>query len=674
MPGKSSRAPARNPTDRPPRRGESAGTAGVAVSPKSRAGAQATSTRGRKVKAGSAAGRAAFSVSESAAGTRNVDAAASAGSGATHAGASMPDVAALAAAAAHAAMQVPLPDMTSFPPFPGPPGLPGFPGFQGLPGLGNLPATPAALPELSQFSLPADKLGELQGEYLERWQQLVQAARDGKAPTLDDKRFADASWHDNGMFSWTAALYLLNAEFMQRMADAVQSDSKQARDRIRFATQQWVDAWSPANFLLTNPQAQKLLVESQGKSLLAGIGNMVGDLQRGRISQVDESAFEVGRNVATSPGSVVFQNDLIQVLQYRPSTPKVGSRPLLMVPPCINKFYILDLQPDNSLIGYMVGQGHTVFVVSWRNVGASQGQLGWDDYLQLGVVESIRVVQQISGERKLNMLGFCVGGTILSTALAALAAKGEHPAETLTLLTTLLDFAEPGVLGVFVDEQQVQLREQALAGGGLLPGRELATTFSFLRPNDLVWNYVVNNYLMGRQPAAFDLLYWNGDSTNLPGPMYCWYLRHMYLQNELRKPNALQSLGVDIDLGRLRIPTYVFAAREDHIVPWSAAYQSTQLLGGDEIQFVLGASGHIAGTINPASRNRRSFWSGKGNPADSQQWLDRATEHKGSWWTHWAAWLEPYKGALKTAPETEGNATYRPLEPTPGSYVKQKAE
>ena len=673
MPGKSSRAAARNLTSRPPstrsaRRGESAGSAATA---KPSNGAEAAAPRGRKAKAGPAAVKAGSSRSRSGAGSRKAGAAANAGTGTTHAGAAMPDVTAMAAAAANAAMQVPLPEMANFPPFPGLPGLPGFPG---LPGLGSLPAMPATLPELPQFSLPPDKLGELQGEYLERWQQLMQAARDGKAPAFDDKRFADSSWHDNGMFSWTAALYLLNAEFMQRMADAVQSDSKKARDRIRFATQQWVDAWSPANFLLTNPEAQKLLVESQGKSLLAGIENMVGDLQRGRISQVDESAFEVGRNVATSPGSVVFQNELIQLLQYRPSTPKVGSRPLLMVPPCINKFYILDLQPDNSLIGYMVSQGHTVFVVSWRNVDASQGQLGWDDYLQLGVVDAIHVVQQISGQKKLNMLGFCVGGTIVSAALAALAAKGEHPAETLTLLTTLLDFAEPGVLGVFVDEQQVQLREQSLANGGLLPGRELATTFSFLRPNDLVWNYVVNNYLKGRQPAAFDLLYWNSDSTNLPGPMYCWYLRHMYLQNELRKPNALKSLGADVDLGKVRVPTYVFAAREDHIVPWTAAYQSTQLLGGDEIQFVLGASGHIAGTINPASKNRRSFWTGKGNPADSERWLDRATEHKGSWWSHWAAWLEPYKGALKAAPETEGNAAYRPLEPTPGSYVKQKAE
>ena len=538
----------------------------------------------------------------------------------------------------------------------------------------GVPAEPLASPVVpaAGLSIAPEKLAELQAEYMNRWQQLLGGAGDGQAPALTDKRFADSSWQHNGFFSWNAALYLLNAEFMQKMADAVESDAK-TRGRIRFATQQWVDAFSPANFLLTNPEAQRLLVESQGKSLMNGVENMVADLQRGRISQTDESAFEIGRNVATSKGAVVFQNELIQIIQYAPSTAKVGARPLLMVPPSINKYYILDLQPENSMVAYLVSQGHSVFMLSWRNVGEQQGKLTWDDYLQTGVVEAIRVVRDISGQEKINLLGFCVGGTIVATALAGLAAKGQHPVATLTLLTTLLDFAEPGVLGVFVDEQQVQMREQKLAGGGVLPGRELATTFSFLRPNDLVWNYVVNNYLKGKSPPAFDLLYWNGDSTNLPGPMYCWYLRHMYLQNELRIPGRLTCMGEPIDLGRIKVPTYILAAREDHIVPWQAAYQSTQLLKGP-IRFVLGASGHIAGTINPVSKNKRSYWLGSSLPADAQAWLADAAERPGSWWSDWSAWLQPHLGALKSAPARPGNQHYPVLEPAPGSYVKQRAE
>ncbi len=536
----------------------------------------------------------------------------------------------------------------------------------------HAPSNAAPESALPALAISPARLAELQAQYVQEWQRIVDAARDGNAPPLRDKRFADMSWQNNGFYSWNAALYLLNAEFMKRLAASVDADPK-TRDRIRFATEQWVDALSPSNYLLTNPEVQRLLVESQGASLMSGLENLVADMQRGRIAQTDEEAFEVGRNVATTPGSVVFQNELIQIVQYAPTTPQVGARPLLMVPPCINKFYIMDLQPDNSLVAFAASQGHTVFMLSWRNVGPEQGQLTWDDYLEQGVFEAIRVVTEISKADKINILGFCVGGTIVSTALSALAARDESPVASLTLLTTLLDFAEPGVLGVFVDEQQVKLREQALAAGGVLKGRELATTFSFLRPNDLVWNYVVNNYLKGHKPPAFDLLYWNSDSTNLPGPMYCWYLRHMYLQNELRVPGALTCAGQPIDLGSVEVPTYVFAAREDHIVPWQAAYQSTQLLGGP-MTFVLGASGHIAGTINPATKNKRSYWTSSELPAQADTWLGKAAEHPGSWWTHWAQWLEPLRGPLKPAPKKPGNAKYKPIEPAPGSYVKQRAD
>ncbi len=527
---------------------------------------------------------------------------------------------------------------------------------------------------LPSIGFQPEQLTALQTEYFERIQAYMDQAAKGEAPVLKDKRFADASWA-SPMFGWNASIYLLNAEFLQKMADAVVGDER-TRERIRFATQQWVEALSPSNFLLSNPEAQRRLLDTQGKSLMDGLQNMLGDLQKGKLSQTDDSAFEVGRNVATSPGQVVFENELVQLIQYTPSTAKVGAKPLLMVPPSINKFYILDLQPENSFVAHAVAQGITVFMVSWRNIGPEQGHLTWDDYLQLGVVDTIDVVREISGQKTINALGFCVGGTILTTALAALAAKGQEPVESLTLMTTLLDFEDPGVLGLFIDEQQVQMREQLLGHGGVLSGKELATTFSFLRPNDLVWNYVVNNYLKGEKPVPFDLLYWNGDSTNLPGPMYAWYLRHMYLQNELREPGKLTCLGVPIDLRNITTPTYVFAAREDHIVPWQAAYQATQLLGG-EVRFALGASGHIAGTINPAGKNKRSYWLSDGKsktaPATAQPWFDLAQEHPGSWWNDWKVWLAPHLGATKPVAKSLGNAKFKPIEPAPGRYVKQPA-
>jgi polyhydroxyalkanoate synthase len=342
------------------------------------------------------------------------------------------------------------------------------------------------------------------------------------------------------------------------------------------------------------------------------------------------------------------------------------------VPPFINKYYILDLQPENSFVAHAVARGHTVFLVSWINAQPEHAKLTWDDYIERGVVEAIERARTISRSDTINALGFCVGGTILATALAALAARGEKPVASLTLMTTLLDFEHPGTLGVFVDPVQVAWREQTLGDGGLMTGQELATTFSFLRPNDLVWNYVVANYLKGQDPPPFDLLYWNADSTNLPGPLYCWYLRHMYLQNELRIPDRLTCVGQKIDLRRIDVPTYVFGAREDHIVLWRAAYASTQLLS-NRVRFVLGASGHIAGAINPPSKNRRSFWTADRLPPAPEAWLEGATEHPGSWWTDWAGWLEPFKGAPRPAPTRMGDAANPPLEPAPGRYVKLKA-
>ena len=524
----------------------------------------------------------------------------------------------------------------------------------------------------------------LRNDYLQKAAVLWQTFIAGKIPELKDKRFSSPEWRSNPLTAFNAASYLLNAEFLLAMADAVEATPRE-RQKITFAVQQLVDAMSPANFLATNPEAQQHLIDTKGESLTKGLANMLADLQKGRISLSDESAFEVGRNVATTQGQVVYQNHLFQLIQYTPSTPTVHAVPLLMVPPCINKFYILDLQPENSLVKYAVEQGNTVFLVSWRNPDKSLSNVTWDDYIETGAIRALEVARDISGSDKVNAFGFCVGGTIMSSALAVLAARGEHPAASLTLLTTLLDFEDTGVLEVFIDETQVGLREQQLAKGGLLPGRELATTFSALRPNDLVWNYVQSNYLKGKEPPPFDLLYWNSDSTNLPGPMFCWYLRNMYLENSLKEAGKLTIAGQTVDLGSIKAPAFIYGSREDHIVPWHSSYASTGLLNPGAPQanrFILGASGHIAGVINPASKNKRSYWTNdvkpkgkaKAKKLGAQEWLDGATEHKGSWWPEWSAFLAQHGGKDVPAPAALGNARYQPLEAAPGSYVKVRAD
>jgi polyhydroxyalkanoate synthase len=534
---------------------------------------------------------------------------------------------------------------------------------------------------LQGLKLPTDQLAALQGDYLQNvsqvWNDTLQHLQQGQArQPLPDRRFAAQPWLQNPAAAYTAQMYLLNARTLMQMAESVEGDAK-TKARIRFAVQQWVDATSPSNFLAFNPEALQRAVETKGESIAAGMKQLLQDLGKGHVSQTDESVFEVGRNVATTEGSVVFENALFQLIEYKPLTAKVHERPMLFVPPCINKYYILDLQPENSVIRYTVEQGHRVFVVSWRNPDDSLKATTWDDYIADGAIRAIEVVREISAAKTINTLGFCVGGTILSTALAVLAARGEQPAHSVTLLTTLLDFADTGILDIFVDEASVQLREMTIGekaptGPGLLKGQELATTFSFLRPNDLVWNYVVGNYLKGEAPPPFDLLYWNGDGTNLPGPMYCWYLRHTYLQNDLKKPGRLTVCGEKVDLGAIEAPVFVYGSREDHIVPWKAAYASTQIMKG-KTRFVLGASGHIAGVINPPAKRKRSHWINDKLPASADAWFDGATEHPGSWWTVWSDWLEPLGGKLVPAPKAYGGRGHKAIEPAPGRYVKAKA-
>jgi polyhydroxyalkanoate synthase len=516
-------------------------------------------------------------------------------------------------------------------------------------------------------------------EFRHLWSGLLQTdAANTPAPPENDRRFSHNTWAESRISRYTAALYLLGARALFDLAENVQTDET-TRQKLRFAVQQWVDAAAPSNFLALNPEALDKAVQTQGESLRAGVDNWLKDLKQGRMTQTDESVFEVGRNVATTAGHVVFENDLFQLIEYTPLTERVHARPLLFVPPSINKYYILDLQPDNSLVRFAVEQGHRTFVVSWRNPDASMGHLTWDDYVQDGVIRAMEVVRDIAAqgsEGSINTLGFCVGGTLLANALAVLQARGEQFAHSATLLTTMVDFTDTGILSVYVDEASVALREATLGKGGLMTGRELASAFSSLRPNDLVWNYVVGNYLKGETPPPFDLLYWNSDSTNLPGPLFAWYLRHTYLENKMRQPGALTVAGVPLNLQAVKLPTYVYASREDHIVPWKTAYETTRILGGP-MRFVLGASGHIAGVINPAKRNKRSHWTSPASPrklpAQAQAWFDAATEHPGSWWTDWAQWLAKQAGSDVAAPKKPGNARYKPIEPAPGRYVKVRA-
>lgn len=487
-----------------------------------------------------------------------------------------------------------------------------------------------------------------------------------------DRRFRSPAWRSSPFHAFVLQQYLIYADYLRGLAQAAQVPPD-AANRLRFLTEQFIDAIAPSNFPATNPEVVELALRTDGASLLRGAANLADDLRRGRISQSAPDAFAVGRNVAVTPGSVVFRNELCEVIQYQASTAKVHERPLVIVPPCINKYYVLDLRPENSFARHVVAAGHTTFMVSWRNIPPGLGALTWEDYLQRGVLEALAVAREVSGARKVNALGFCVGGTLLACALAVLAARNDDSVASLTLLNTMLDFEDPGEIGVYVTRPFLAMREPALEAGGRIHGSELAGAFSTLRANDLVWNYVVGNYLKGETPPAFDLLHWNADSANLPGPMYAYYLRECYLNNRLRQPGALTMLDEPVDLGRIEMPAYVFAAEEDHIVPWRSAYRSRGLLGGPS-EFVLGSSGHIAGVINPPTPPKRSYRHDGGKAADPQHWYEQASATSGSWWPHWDAWLAKHAGRLRSAPAGAGSRTHPPIDSAPGRYVVEPAK
>lgn len=524
------------------------------------------------------------------------------------------------------------------------------------------------------FDLPGETLETLQTDYQFQWGQLGQQLLTGKPFSFDDRRFSSGNWSEP-FFGSLAAFYLLNSSFMLKLLEKLLINDQKPRQRLRYLVEQAIAASAPSNYLTSNPDALQRIVETQGTSLLSGLLHMASDMKEGKMRQCDSGAFKVGVDLANTPGEVVFENELFQLIQYYPQSETQYLRPVFVVPPSINKYYILDLRPDNSMVRHLLEQGHPVFMMSWRNFDEETAGTTWEDLIQNGVIKALQVTREISGEPRPNCVGFCIGGTLLSTALAVLAARGDKEIASVSLLTTFLDYVDTGPIDIFVDEKMVAYRERTIGGKngpiGLFKGEDMGNTFSLLRPNDLWWNYNVDKYLKGQKPMPLDLLFWNNDSTNLPGPMYCWYLRHTYLQNDL-KSGELECAGTKVDLSAIDAPAYFLATHDDHIVPWKSAFAGTNLLSGNK-RFVLGASGHIAGVINPPAREKRHYWTNNRATKNPDTWFKNAEQHPGSWWNDWFVWLAGHAGERQPAVKQVGNDNYPPLEPAPGRYVMNQA-
>ncbi len=492
-------------------------------------------------------------------------------------------------------------------------------------------------------------------------------------PAKGDSRFRDSDWSDNFLFDYMKQSYLIAARHIQHAVAGVEGLSPESEKKVAFFTRQYVDALAPSNFALTNPQVLRETLASGGQNLVKGLNNLLSDIERGegqlRISMTDERAFELGKNVATTPGKVVYQTELMQLIQYEPTTAEVYKQPLLIIPPWINKYYILDLREKNSFIKWAVDQGHSVFVVSWVNPDARLAQKGFEDYLLEGSLAALDAVEQATGERNVNFIGYCLGGTLLGATLAWLAAKGEDRVNCATFFVSLLDFSAPGELGVFIDEAQVANLEKKMNERGYLEGSEMASTFNILRANDLVWSFVINNYLLGKDPFPFDLLYWNSDSTRMPARMHSFYLRNMYMKNLLGVPGGITLAGVPVDLSQVKIPAYFISTVEDHIAPWKTTYRGARYLGGP-VRFVLGGSGHIAGIVNPPAAKKYHYWTNESLLETPEAWFETATQRPGSWWDDWQAWMDARNaGAPKVPARKPGDHALKVLENAPGSYA-----
>jgi len=495
-------------------------------------------------------------------------------------------------------------------------------------------------------------------------------------PDAGDRRFKDEMWEQNEIFDFIKQSYLLSARWVQNVVNGVEGMDEHSAQKLDFYTRQFVDAMAPSNFVLTNPEVLRTTIESGGENLIKGLNNLLDDLERGKgklsIRMTDYDAFKVGENIAVTPGKVVYQNELMQLVQYLPSTDKVLQTPLLVVPPWINKYYILDLRPKNSFIKWAVDQGHTVFVISWVNPDEHLASKGFGDYMQEGPLAAIDAIEKATGQSKVNMVGYCLGGTLTVCTLAHLAAKGLDRVASATLFTTMTDFSDPGELGVFIDEEQLTSIEEKMSEHGYLDGSEMAMTFNMLRANDLIWSFVVNNYLLGKDPFPFDLLYWNSDSTRMPAAMHSFYLRKMYQQNMLIQPGAVELGGTPIDLSKIKTPLYMLSAREDHIAPWKSTYALTQNASGP-VKFVLAASGHIAGVVNPPAANKYCYWVNSKKAKTPDAWLTGAKQEEGSWWPDWHGWVQKTCGTPQIPARVPGDGNLPVVQDGPGDYVKCRA-
>lgn len=504
------------------------------------------------------------------------------------------------------------------------------------------------------------------------WQSMFDPA-DGDAPKVRDRRFSDPSWDEDPVSRAYRDVFLALEGATNDLLGDLPKDSLD-HQRVSFYSRQMLSALSPSNYLLTNPAARKTLLESNGESLREGLANMLTDIERGEgrldIATNDPDAFKVGEDLGTTEGEVVFQNELMQLIQYHPRTEKQHAIPILFVPAWINKFYILDMQPKNSLIRYMLERGHSVFVISWVNPTKELADKNFEDYMTLGPLTALDVIRDITKQEKANVLGFCIGGILVTATLAYLAGIGDDRINAATTLATMVDFNNVGEIGVFIDDNRLEILRAHMEEKGYLEAHHLQDMFSMLRENDLIWSFYEANYLRGKKPRAFDLLYWNSDSTRLPAAMLLWYLKEVYLENRLRQPGGLEMNGVQIDLTKIKTPVFVLATSEDHIAPWQSIYPATQLFSG-EVEFVLGGSGHIAGVINPpAERPKYGFRTSGDYPANPEEFLAKTTENEGSWWPHWADWLEAKDGKMVAPRKPATRGKYKSIESAPGSYVK----
>jgi len=518
-------------------------------------------------------------------------------------------------------------------------------------------------------------------DYMSLWQSSMLRMMGAPAmpvaePAKGDKRFKDSGWHEHFLFDYVKQSYLITARWLHDQVASVEGMSEPAKKKIDFFTRQYIDALAPSNFALTNPEVFRETVASGGQNLVRGLNNLLDDIERGngqlRISMTDSKAFELGVNIATTPGQIVFQNDLMQLIQYEPTTKKVWKRPLLIMPPWINKYYILDLREKNSFIRWAVNEGMTVFVISWVNPDEHLAHKDFEDYMLEGPIAALDAIKQATGEEDANVIGYCLGGTLLAATLGYLAAKKQKRIASATFMTALIDFTAAGELEVFIDESQVASLEKKMAERGYLEGSEMANTFNLLRANDLIWSFVINNYLMGRDPFPFDLLHWNCDSTRMPAQMHSFYLRNMYMNNRLREPGGITLAGVPIDLSKVNVPTYFVSAIEDHIAPWKSTYLGTGLMNGDA-KFVLSGSGHIAGMINPPAANKYGYWTNDDISGDAAAWFDGAKQHEGSWWPDWRQWVGAYVEREIPA-RAPGKGKLPVLEAAPGSYARLRAD